>query len=113
LWLPADRREAGSGGWGGGAVSGSFEERDLIDSRGAPPVWVPITSHQRVDETTDETRAFTLDHTENLDSHYSDGNQFDSDVERTLAQKWERSNTEWELVREDDVFDLGAEVMIP
>ncbi|MFC6893769.1 DUF790 family protein [Halopenitus salinus] len=65
------------------------------------------------DETTGETRVFTLDHTENLDSHYSTGDQFDSDVERTLAQKWERSNTEWELVREDDIFDLGAEVMIP
>ena len=38
---------------------------------------------------------------------------FDSDLERTLAQKWERSNTDWELVREDDVLDLGAEVMIP
>ena len=24
-----------------------------------------------------------------------------------------RATTEWELVREDDVFDLGAEVMIP
>ncbi|MDL0135824.1 DUF790 family protein [Halobacterium salinarum] len=66
-----------------------------------------------VDETTDETRQFTLDHTDGLDSHYSAGDQFDSDVERTLAQKWERANTEWELVREDDVFDLGAEVMIP
>ena len=66
-----------------------------------------------VDETTGETRQFTLDHTENLDSHYSAGDRFDSDIERTLAQKWERANTEWELVREDDVFDLGAEVMIP
>jgi len=66
-----------------------------------------------VDEATDETRQFTLDHTEGLRSHYSAGQRFDSDVERTLAQKWERSNTEWELVREDDVFDLGAEVMIP
>jgi len=27
--------------------------------------------------------------------------------------KWERANTDWKLVREDDVFDLGAEVMIP
>jgi predicted nuclease of restriction endonuclease-like RecB superfamily len=72
-----------------------------------------MTAEVLVDETTGETRAFTLDHTENLDSHYSVGSQFDSDVERTLAQKWERSNTEWELVREDDVFDLGAEVMIP
>jgi predicted nuclease of restriction endonuclease-like RecB superfamily len=66
-----------------------------------------------VDETTDETRQFTLDHTEGLDSHYSAGDRFDSDVERTLADKWARANTEWELVREDDMFDLGAEVMIP
>ena len=66
-----------------------------------------------VDETTGETWQFTLDHTEGLRSHYSAGERFDSDVERTLAQKWERANTEWELVREDDVFDLGAEVMIP
>jgi hypothetical protein len=66
-----------------------------------------------VDESTNETRQFTLDHTEGLRSHYSAGQRFDSDIERTLAQKWERSNTEWELVREDDVFDLGAEVMIP
>ena len=66
-----------------------------------------------VDETTNETRQVTLDQSEDLDSHYSAGKRFDSDVERTLAQKWERSNTDWELVREDDVFDLGAEVMIP
>jgi predicted nuclease of restriction endonuclease-like RecB superfamily len=72
-----------------------------------------MTAEILVDETTGETQAFTLDHTENLDSHYSAGDQFDSDVERMLAQKWERSNTEWELVREDDIFDLGAEVMIP
>lgn len=72
-----------------------------------------MTADILVDESTDETRQLTLDHTEGLDSHYSAGGRFDSDVERTLAQKWERSNTEWELVREDDVFDLGAEVMIP
>jgi hypothetical protein len=65
------------------------------------------------DETTSETRQFTLDQGEGLNSHYSAGKRFDSDLERTLAQKWERANTEWQLVREDDVFDLGAEVMIP
>jgi predicted nuclease of restriction endonuclease-like RecB superfamily len=65
------------------------------------------------DTTTDETREFTLDHTAGLTTHYSGGNRFDSDVERTLATKWERATTEWELVREDDVLDLGAEVMIP
>jgi len=72
-----------------------------------------MTAEILVDETTGETRRFALDQTEDLDSHYSAGDQFDSDVERTLTQKWERANTDWELVREDDVFDLGAEVMIP
>jgi predicted nuclease of restriction endonuclease-like RecB superfamily len=59
------------------------------------------------------TRTFALDHTAPLESHYSAGSAFDSDVERTLADKWERATTEWELVREDDVLDLGAEVMLP
>ncbi|KYH24238.1 hypothetical protein HAPAU_37090 [Halalkalicoccus paucihalophilus] len=72
-----------------------------------------MTAEILVDDTVGETRQFTLDHTEGLNSHYSAGNHFDSDVERTLAQKWERATTEWKLVREDDVFDLGAEVMIP
>ncbi|SDJ90966.1 hypothetical protein SAMN05216226_111132 [Halovenus aranensis] len=62
---------------------------------------------------TDRTLLFELDHTEGLSSHYSAQSDFDSDVERTLAQKWERANTDWELVREDDVLDLGAEVMLP
>lgn len=45
--------------------------------------------------------------------HYSAGDRFDSDIERALARKWKRANTDWELVREDDVFNLGDEVMIP
>jgi len=65
------------------------------------------------DEAMGTTLAFELDHTEDLSSHYSAQGDFDSDVERTLAQKWERANTDWELVREDDVLDLGAEVMLP
>lgn len=75
--------------------------------------WWQMTADILVDETVGETQQFTLDHTDGLDSHYSAGNRFDSDVERTLAQKWERATTEWELIREDDVFDLGEEVMIP
>ena len=63
--------------------------------------------------TAGRTRSFELDHTAGLSSHYSAQGQFDSDVERTLAQKWERATTDWELEREDDVLDLGAEVMIP
>ena len=65
------------------------------------------------DETTGTTLAFELDHGDGLASHYSAQGDFDSDVERTLAQKWARATTEWDLVREDDVLDVGAEVMIP
>ncbi len=57
--------------------------------------------------------SFELDHTDGLSSHYSAQGEFDSDIERILAKKWERANTEWKLVREDDVLDLGDEVMIP
>ncbi|CCC40251.1 DUF790 family protein [Haloquadratum walsbyi] len=59
------------------------------------------------------TLSFELDSSSGLSSHYSAQGEFDSDVERTLAQKWERMNTDWKLVREDDVLDLGAEVMLP
>ena len=64
-------------------------------------------------ESARESNRLTLDHDDGLVSHYSASQQFDSDIERTLAQKWERANTEWRLKREDDVFDLGSEVMIP
>jgi hypothetical protein len=39
--------------------------------------------------------SFKLDHTDDLSSHYSAQGDFDSDVERTLAQKWERATTDW------------------
>ena len=62
---------------------------------------------------TGRTLSFDLDHTNGLSSHYSAQDEFDSDVERTLAQKWERATTDWQLLREDDVLELGAEVMLP
>jgi predicted nuclease of restriction endonuclease-like RecB superfamily len=65
------------------------------------------------EDTVSGSNRLTLDHTDGLVSHYSTGQQFDSDIERTLARKWERANTDWILQREDNVFDLGAEVMIP
>ncbi len=65
------------------------------------------------DKTANETRRFNLDYTADLSSHYSAQDDFDSDVERTLARKWDRANTDWELRREEDVLDLGAEVMLP
>lgn len=72
-----------------------------------------LTADVLVSEAVNETRQLTLDTTDGLTSHYQAGKRFDSDLEQTLAQKWERATTEWDLVREDDVFDLGAEVMIP
>jgi predicted nuclease of restriction endonuclease-like RecB superfamily len=65
------------------------------------------------DGPTETTLSFDLDHTDGLSSHYTAQGDFDSDIERTLAQKWGRATTDWELIREDDVLDLGAEVMIP
>jgi predicted nuclease of restriction endonuclease-like RecB superfamily len=65
------------------------------------------------DDTASETLTMTLHHTDGLSSHYSAQTTFDSDVERTLAQKWERATTDWNLIREDDVLDLGDEVMLP
>jgi len=62
---------------------------------------------------TDTTLSFELDHTDGLSSHYTARSDFDSDVERTLAEKWDRATTDWELKHEDDVLDLGAEVMLP
>jgi len=62
---------------------------------------------------TDTTLSFELDHTDDLSSHYTARSDFDSDVERTLAEKWDRATTDWELKHEDDVLDLGDEVMIP
>jgi predicted nuclease of restriction endonuclease-like RecB superfamily len=65
------------------------------------------------DDAASETLTMTLDQTDGLSSHYSAQDAFDSDVERTLAQKWKRATTDWNLVREDDVLDLGDEVMLP
>lgn len=40
------------------------------------------------------TPLFKLDHAEGLSSHYSAQGEFDSNIGRTLARKWERSNTD-------------------
>lgn len=51
------------------------------------------------EETATGTRTFSLDHTAELSSHYTAQDEFDSDVEQTLAHKWARANTDWELLR--------------
>jgi predicted nuclease of restriction endonuclease-like RecB superfamily len=47
-------------------------EADILDDEGGSP---------------NRTLSFELDHTEGLSSHSSAQGEFDSDVERTLAQK--------------------------
>lgn len=59
------------------------------------------------------TRTLTLTEACGLKSHYQARRRFDSELERTLAGKFERAKTEWELRREDTVIDLGESVMIP
>ena len=72
-----------------------------------------MTADIAADQHGTDTHQFTLDTDDGLVSHYSAGREFDSDVERTLARKWDRANTDWKLEREQDVFDLSNEVMIP
>jgi predicted nuclease of restriction endonuclease-like RecB superfamily len=72
-----------------------------------------MTADILADQHQNNTHQFTLDTDDGLSSHYSAGQEFDSDVERTLARKWDRATTDWKLERERDVFDLGDQVMIP
>ena len=48
-----------------------------------------------------------------LRSHYKDPGEFDSKLERKFAEKFEKTDTEWELERETDIINLKDTVMIP
>ena len=48
-----------------------------------------------------------------LKSHYKDPGEFDSELERAFAKKFEATKTEWILERETDIIDLKDTVMIP
>jgi predicted nuclease of restriction endonuclease-like RecB superfamily len=48
-----------------------------------------------------------------LKSHYKDPGEFDSELERAFAKKFEETETEWTLERETDIIDLKDTVMIP
>ncbi|MBC8232878.1 DUF790 family protein [bacterium] len=48
-----------------------------------------------------------------LRSHYKDPGEFDSELERAFAKKFEATETEWILERETDIIDLKDTVMIP
>jgi predicted nuclease of restriction endonuclease-like RecB superfamily len=48
-----------------------------------------------------------------LRSHYKDVGEFDSDLERVFAGKFERAKTQWLLERETEIINLKDTVMIP
>lgn len=56
---------------------------------------------------------FKLTHEFGLQSHYRDPGEFDSELERRFATRFEEIETEWTLERETDIIDLKDTVMIP
>ena len=56
---------------------------------------------------------FKLTHGFGLQSHYRDPGEFDSELERRFATRFEKIETEWTLERETDIIDLKDTVMIP
>ena len=59
------------------------------------------------------TSLFTLDSTCGLVSHYPAGKMYDSAIEASFAESWEKLNTEWKLEREVDLIPIPGSVMIP
>ena len=60
---------------------------------------------------------FTLDSSTTLKSHYAKGKIFDSILEQSFAERFEKTKqpagSSWTLEREVDLVDLGGTVMIP
>jgi len=59
------------------------------------------------------TSLFTLDSNCGLISHYPAGKMYDSAIEASFAESWEKLNTEWKLEREVDLIPIPGSVMIP
>ncbi|HAC65132.1 MAG TPA: hypothetical protein DCF68_16785 [Cyanothece sp. UBA12306] len=58
-------------------------------------------------------RYFSLDDRCGLVTHYSKGKTYDSMLEESFAQRWEKLKTEWQLEREVELIPLPGSVMIP
>ncbi|NJM66234.1 MAG: DUF790 family protein [Acaryochloris sp. RU_4_1] len=59
------------------------------------------------------TRRFTLDSDCGLVSHYPPGKPYDSMLEASFAERWQKTKTEWNLEREIDLIPIPGSVMIP
>ena len=66
----------------------------------------------RYDGTTTPAR-FTLESGCGLVSHYPPGKTYDSMVEKSFAERWQKTDTEWKLEREVDLVSIPGSVMVP
>jgi uncharacterized protein len=56
---------------------------------------------------------FTLDDGCGLVTHYPPGKTYDSMLEASFVERWEKAKTEWRLEREVDLIPIPGSVMIP
>lgn len=60
-----------------------------------------------------KTGKFTLNSNCELVSHYPPGKPYDSMLEASFADRWQKTKTEWQLEREVDLIPIPGSVMIP
>ncbi|MBC6475609.1 MAG: DUF790 family protein [Hormoscilla sp. GM102CHS1] len=60
-----------------------------------------------------KTGRFSLDSDCGLVSHYPPGKPYDSMLEASFANRWEKLKTEWVLEREVDLIPIPGSVMVP
>ncbi|MBE9032329.1 DUF790 family protein [filamentous cyanobacterium LEGE 11480] len=56
---------------------------------------------------------FTIDAECGLVTHYPPGKPYDSMLEQSFVEKWNKAKTEWKLEREVDLVPIPGSVMIP
>ncbi len=60
-----------------------------------------------------KTGKFSLNSDCGLVSHYPPGKPYDSMIEASFAERWEKTKTDWKLEREVDLIPIPGSVMIP
>jgi predicted nuclease of restriction endonuclease-like RecB superfamily len=60
-----------------------------------------------------KTGKFTLNSDCGLVSHYPPGKPYDSMIEASFAERWQKTKTDWKLEREVDLIPIPGSVMIP
>ncbi len=71
------------------------------------------TLHERDFDGNWRTGRFGLDSQCGLVSHYAPGKPYDSAIEQSFAQRWEKMDLPWRLEREVDLIPIPGSVMIP